>query len=311
MSARRGERPSLKEPAQGAERVEVTVPEALAGERLDKALAALVPTLSRTRARALIGMGGLYLGPDRCRVASRKVFAGDALTATWHPEVKAAPSFALMVLLEDEHVVAVDKPAGQIVQGTELGDTGTLQRELEKRYGDKIRLMHRLDGPASGVIVAARNRGASGALTPQFRDHTIDRRYWAVTEGIPAEGTCELRLRRDGRRVRVAAEGEEGMEARTEVKVLRVEQGRALVEARLFTGRTHQIRVHLAALGAPLVGDRAYGGPAAARLCLHAVRLGFAHPLGGREVVVEQPPGDDFWEAAGPGLRPTGEPAAP
>lgn len=299
----RSRAPKLGAQGAGARRVAVVVPPALAGQRLDKALAALVDDVSRGKARKLIGAGAVYLGEQRCRVASRAVEAGDHLLATWHHAVEARSAAPLRVLYEDDDIVVVSKPAGQHVQGTELGDAGTLTRALQKRYGDDVRLMHRIDAGASGVLVAARHKKASGALTPQFREHTIGRRYLAITDSRPPDGPCERPLVKDGRTMRVARDSEDGLAARTEVLVLRSQTdqptGPVLVEARLFTGRTHQIRVHLTSLGAPIVGDRRYGGRAAVRMCLHAVELDLQHPADGRGMHFEDAPGPDFWAAGG------------
>ncbi len=296
-SPRRDARPHLVKPAEGAERRQVRVPPELSGERIDRAIAALVPDVSRTLARRILGMGGVYLGHQRCRVAGKNVLAGDWITVTWDPEVSAPQDFPLEVLYEDARVVAVVKPAHQLVQGTELGDVGTLAHALAKRFGPDTKLMHRLDAPASGLLLAVKDPDASAALTPQFRRHTIGREYLAVTQGVPREGTCETPLAKDGRLMRPAGPGEAGLPARTDVAVVQTEGGRALVRATLHTGRTHQIRVHLMSLGAPLVGDPTYGGPTAPRMCLHATRLVFQHPDDGREVELVCPPGDDFWAA--------------
>ncbi|MCA9515710.1 MAG: RluA family pseudouridine synthase, partial [Myxococcales bacterium] len=253
----------------GAERAVVTVPPALAGERLDKALAALVPALSRAFARKVVGLGGVYLGLSRCRVASKPVEAGDVLTATWHPDVSAPERFPLVVVYEDADVVVVDKASGQLSQGSELGDEGSLTRDLERRFGRDIRLMHRLDKGASGLLVAARTARASAALTPQVREHTMSRRYLALAAGVPADGACERPLIADGRRMRVAEPHEDGLPARSDVRVVRAGEGAALVEVVLFTGRTHQIRVHMSHIGHPLLGDQLYGSGFATK----AVRL--------------------------------------
>ncbi|MGM0574551.1 MAG: RluA family pseudouridine synthase [Myxococcota bacterium] len=274
------------------------MPEDLAGERFDRAVARLTPGLSRTRARKVIAMGGAWLGRQRCRVSSRPVQPGDLVTVTWHPAVKAPRRFRLRVLHEDARLVAVSKPSGQHVQGTELGDEGSLIRSLERRYGPDVRLVHRIDAGASGVLVAGRDGEAVKRLSEQFRAHDLERRYLAVTAGVPEEGPCELPLVREGRRVRPAGEGDDGMPARTDVTVLERRGRRSLVEASLHTGRTHQVRVHLATLGAPIVGDRRYGGPRADRLCLHARLLCIRHPDDGRALRFEDEPGDDFWRAA-------------
>lgn len=289
----RGAGPRLGAVAPGARRITVRVEPSLAGERLDKALAASAPELSRALARKIIGMGGVHLGAQRCKVASKPVEAGDLLTVTWHPDVLTAERFPLRVVHEDAQVVVVDKPSGQLSQASELGDVGSLAHALDKRFGPEARLMHRLDKGASGLLVVARGPDASAALTPQVRDHTMERRYLAVVEGTPAEGWCERPLAREGRLMRVARDGEAGLPARSHVAIVATEGSRTLVRVTLATGRTHQIRVHLASLGAPLVGDGRYGGPRAARLCLHAERLGFTHP-DGRLLVFDSALPDDL-----------------
>ena len=291
-------RPRLGGLGAGAQRVEAAVTQELHGERLDRTMAALWPDMSRTLARKIIGMGAVMVGQKRCRVASRMVRTGDWITATWHAQTLQPESYPLEIKHEDTDLLVVSKPAGQLVQGTELGDTGTLQRELEKRFGDDVRLLHRLDKPASGLMVASRNKSASKGLTPQFREHTIRRVYWAICTGRPEEGPCEIPLQRWKRKMAVAQEGDEAaLSAKTDVKVLDTQGEMSLVQATLYTGRTHQIRVHLSALGAPIVGDRLYGGEPASRLCLHAVVLGFTHPVTDEGLDFKQQPGADFWDA--------------
>ena len=267
-----------------AHKTQAMVPPALDGERLDKALAALVPELSRHLAKKVLAMGGVMVDGRRVRRASEPVRSGQQLQATWHPDILVPERFELEVLYEDEDVVVVVKPSGQLSQGSELGDVGSLTHALMRRYGREIRLMHRLDKGASGVMVAALNAFASAALTPQFREHTIERSYVAITDGVPAEGTCTTAIVQEGRLVRAARPGEQGLAARSEVRVIEVVERdgrrRARVEVTLHTGRTHQIRIHLQSLGAPIVGDPEHGGPAAPRLCLHATTLGFTHPRG-------------------------------
>jgi len=282
------------------------VPEALAGERLDKALAALLPDMTRHLARKVLAMGAVFVGARRVRRASEPVRAGDVLQATWHPEVLAPEKFELVVLHEDDDVVVLDKPTGQMSQGSELGDVGSLIHALMRRYGRDIRLMHRLDKGASGVMVAGRNPEATAALTPQFRNHTIERRYFAVTLGVPAEGECDVAIVQERRVVRAALPGERGQHAKSVVQVVSEfatpvgasTSQRALVSVQLHTGRTHQIRIHLESLGAPIIGDDEHGGPRAERLCLHAAVLGFVHPRG-HALRFERPLPEDFILAAG------------
>ena len=295
---RRQRAPRLGAEGVGARRARFVVPAALDGERLDKALAAGVPDLSRGLARKIIDMGGVYLGVDRCRVASKPLAEGDVLTVTWHPDVLVPERFPLAVLHTDPRVLVVDKPAGQLSQGSELGDVGSLAHALEKRFGASARLMHRLDKPASGLLVVGRDPEAVAHLTPQVREHTMTRHYYAVAAGAPAAGPCTLPLVKDGRGMRVAHPDEPGaLPARSDVEVLGGAPGRTLVRVTLHTGRTHQISLHLAALGAPLVGDELYGGPPAPRLCLHAAHLGFIHP-DGRYLSFDLAPPEDFWAAA-------------
>ena len=290
--------PGLKEPGPGAKRVQVVVPFNLSGERLDRVLATLSDDMSRTLARKVIALGAVYIGKKRCRVASRTVTAGDKLTATWHPQVLQPKSFKLNILHSDEHIVVLVKPPGQIVAGTELGDVGSLQLELERRFDAKTKLMHRLDMGASGIMLASRTKRASRLLTPQFREHTIGRKYLAITEHRVPDGSCTLKLRKEKRRV-VLAGDREGMDARTDFRFIETDHDRVLVEATLFTGRTHQIRVHLQGLGAPIIGDSSYGGLAAERLCLHAAYLEFTHPQSGRRLSFTALPNQAFYHAGG------------
>jgi 23S rRNA pseudouridine1911/1915/1917 synthase len=269
----------------GAKEARVEVPEALADERLDKTLAALVPELSRHHARRVLAMGAVTVNGRRVRMAGHAVRTGDRIIATWHDEVQRPEIFELNVVHQDTSVIVVHKPAGQLSQGSELGDVGALTWQLTKTFGQHVRLMHRLDKGTSGLMVAARNEAASASLTPQFRAHTIGRAYLTLVAGIFDGGECTARLRQTARRVRVAGPTEEGMDARTlftpEAFFQHPEHGPVtLVRATLFTGRTHQIRVHASHLGHPVLGDDAYGGLPAARLCLHAAHLSFVHPDG-------------------------------
>ncbi len=282
-----------------AHEARATVPPSLDGARLDKALAALVPALSRHKARKVLAMGGVHVNGRRVRIVSHLLRTGDSLRLAWHDDVLEVPSFPLTIIHEDAQVLVVMKPAGQLSQGSELGDAGSLTHALAKRFGPDTRLMHRLDRGTSGFMVAARTPLASAVLTPQFRDHTIDRHYVARLSGVlSAPVRCEARLRQEGRLMRVAGPTEEGMHAASlfvplDAAGMPVDLGGALpdalgqaattaVEVRLETGRTHQIRVHAAHLGLPLVGDPTYGGPAAPRVALHAAHLAFTHPDGRR-----------------------------
>ena len=287
----------------------VVVPEDLGGERLDKALAALVPAISRTLARKAIGAGAVRVDGRRVRIASRPVPAGARIEAGVDAQVLAAPDAPPPVILrEGTGWWVVLKPAGQHVQGTALGDHATLERTLsvehvKRRRGalkrrEGVRLVHRLDADASGVLVVALDAHTADALTNQIASRRMERRYLALIEGAPPApaGTIDLRLTaRQKGRVRVADHGKVAV-TRYETRSIHPRIGWSLVEASLRTGRTHQIRVHCAEALGPIVGDRLYGGGSRGeRLRLHAWRLAFDDPETGERVVVEAPPEDAFY----------------
>lgn len=276
----------------------VSVPDTMHGERLDKALASLVPQLSRHKARKVLAMGAVTLNGRKVRMAGYLVRGGDKLAATWHDDVLTPELFELEVIHEDPAVLVLHKPSGQLAQGSELGDVGSLTHTLTRRFGPSVRLMHRLDKGTSGLMVAARTPAASAHLTPQFREHTIGRRYLALVVGVMDGAECEAPLRQNARLIRVTSAGEDGMTARTVFSPQGFYQHPdlgllTLVEAQLFTGRTHQIRVHATHLGHPVVGDTTYGGPAAPRICLHSAHLAFTHP-DGTAMTFEAPLPADF-----------------
>jgi 23S rRNA pseudouridine1911/1915/1917 synthase len=225
------------------------------------------------------------------------------------------------IVYSDESVVVVDKPAGLTTmrhkeEAEEFGERG--QRFLPKTLADllpsllgapgrPVIAVHRIDRDTSGLVVFARTRASADHLARQFRKHTVDRRYLALTRGAPAAGRIEsvlVRDRGDGRRGSTRKTNPpDGKRAVTHVKVLETFGDVALVECRLETGRTHQVRIHLGEAGAPLCGEKVYDRPingkpppdgsGAARPMLHAARLGFVHPDSGEALSWEaQPPGD-------------------
>lgn len=218
----------------------------------------------------------------------------------------------LPVLYEDDHLMVISKPAGLVTHPTASRKTGTLVNRLlalgvplstlggEDRRG----IVHRLDAGTSGLIVVAKTDQAHQRLAAMFRRHDVDRRYVALVRGSPQHDrfVIEAPLARDGARIRVRTAS--GREAATEIDV-RERLGHAtLVEARPRTGRTHQIRVHLSAVGHPVLGDRAYGGGGedATRLglsrpFLHSWRISFDHPITGERVELEDPPPEDLRRA--------------
>jgi 23S rRNA pseudouridine1911/1915/1917 synthase len=262
------------------------------GLRLDQVIPKHVPGLSRRKARAVIDLGGVFVDRTRVKVASRFVKAGQvievnvggALTAVEPPPVPT-------IVFVDAHLIIADKPAGLVTAPTPESDRGDLLDQLAKQFGE-VYLVHRLDLPTSGLLVFARTREANKKLGELFKVHDIDREYRAVAIGTVAAHTIDRPV--DGKR------------AVTHIGVIEALAGATLVSARLETGRTHQIRLHLAGEGTPLAGDREHGGetsrtfvPRAPRLALHAARLGFAHPATGERVVFESPlpPELDRWIA--------------
>jgi 23S rRNA pseudouridine1911/1915/1917 synthase len=313
----------------------IEVTGSLDGARLDRALAELYPELSRTRAQAAIKAGSVRVNGKPIRssflleAGQRIELDANALTATGMsgaggaqpPQAEAIP---LRVVYEDEHLLVVDKPAGLVVHPAPGHSTGTLVNALLAHLpgltagSDVSRpgIVHRLDKDTSGLIVIAKDAPTHTALAHQMREHSTVKRYIALVEGrMPApEGVIDAPIGRDPRhrqRMTLVSEINGGREARTRFKVLREARGRSLVELQLETGRTHQIRVHLASVGHPVVGDTVYGRaqlPLPPRQFLHATHLEFVHPATGEWLMFDAPlPPDltDFLAAQGYGDVPT------
>jgi 23S rRNA pseudouridine1911/1915/1917 synthase len=265
-------------------------------DRLDRILPCLAADLSRAAARRLIAAGAVFLNGRRCRVASRTVRPGDRLRIeTSVPDT--TPGAELAILHLDDALVAVDKPPGMPSAPTRAASAGTalelLRAELRRRSGPPSGLwsVHRLDADTSGVLLFARTRAAAAALSAAFRRREVVKIYRARVVGrLPAtNGSIEQPLvARAGR----AAVDPRGRPARTDWRSIGEREDHSVVEVTPHTGRMHQIRVHLAALGCPIVGDRLYGGPRAARLMLHAVALDL--PWQGGRLRIESPLPDGF-----------------
>jgi 23S rRNA pseudouridine1911/1915/1917 synthase len=253
-----------------------TVPEAMARERLDRALAALCPELSRTRARKLVEGGSVFVDGQRVRVCSRGVHPGQVITCY----ELSAPSGAEPTLVgEPAELLVLDKPAGMPVEPTRSGAVGTLVEWAARRAPAYV--THRLDTPTSGLIILARTRPAQAEIHAMLQEHAIQRRYLAAVAPAPAWAEQQLiDMPLDDR------------PARTRATVVARSSAAALLAVELETGRTRQIRRHLAGLGFPVVGDVQSGGRRAGRLCLHAHRLDFAWR--GVEVALKAPPPPDF-----------------
>ncbi len=269
------------------------------GERLDRFVAAR-GGISRGLARRAIDAGGVFVGGKRCKVAGKLVRDGAAVTVNLEeggrPAAPDAPLERDRLLYADEHLVAVDKPSGVPAQPTLTSDRGTLPELVGALLGAPVTVVHRLDRETSGVTVLARTRAAAAALSEAFRAGGPEKTYLALCARAPSppEGRIDLAIGKDPRRPgrRVVTPG--GDPAATRYRTLRAGAA-ALVEARPETGRTHQVRVHLAHLGAPLLGDPRYGGPAMVgaiavpRVMLHALRLELDHPVTGARLRLEAP----------------------
>lgn len=277
-----------------------------AGPRLDKALAE-ASGLSRERVKALIGEGRVTVGGKPASQASAKSVGGDfAIDQPPSADAKAAPQeIPLVVVYEDQHLIVVDKPAGMVVHPAAGNPDGTLVNALLHHcegglsgIGGVARpgIVHRIDKDTSGLLVVAKSDVAHEGLARQFADHSLERAYLAVCNGHPRprSGTVSGRMgRSDANRKKMAVlpnNSSRGKHAVTHYKVLRELEGCSLVECRLETGRTHQVRVHLASIGHALLGDPLYGHansrvrPILQRLgfkrqALHAAVLGFVHPV--------------------------------
>lgn len=290
-------------------------------ERLDKTLAAHLPGLSRARLQALIALGGLTQDGRAVTSGSGKAQAGlYRLIVPALLEAEPQPQdLALSVLFEDAHLIVVDKPAGMAAHPGPGTPDGTLVNALLHHCSGSLSgvggvarpgIVHRLDKDTSGVMVAAKSDAAHAGLSALFAAHDIERRYIALTRGAPvvAQGVIQTLIGRsshDRKKMAVLKSG--GREAITRFRVERVYGPRskplaARVACELETGRTHQIRVHLSAQGAPCLGDTVYGSgsPVAAvkaaiaasglsRQALHAAVLGFVHPISGEPLRFETP----------------------
>lgn len=318
----------------------LTVPPEAAGTRLDQWLAAtLGGELSRSRLQDLIRQGAVTVGRAVVTEPRHKVRADDRVSLAVPDPEAAAPrgeAIPLDILHEDSEIIVVNKPAGLVVHPAAGNWTGTLVNALIHHCGDSLSgiggvrrpgIVHRLDKDTSGVMVVAKTDRAHKALAEAFADHgrtgDLERAYVAIVWGVPSRrtGTVDAPLGRAADRVRRAVVPEDRSDARhavTRYEVLETFGGTrsdtataALLECRLETGRTHQIRVHLAHIGHPLVGDRDYGAgfrskagalpePARdaaqgfARQALHARLLAFRHPATGAPMRFEAPPPVDF-----------------
>jgi 23S rRNA pseudouridine1911/1915/1917 synthase len=284
----------------------LVVPASLDGERVDRAIAFLTGW-SRRAVQSLVTAGDVLVG-GRTVARSRRLVAGEVVEVLGGPPAEALPGpepVPVEVRHADAEVIVVAKPAGLVVHPGAGHAHGTLVHGLLARFpeladvGDPARpgIVHRLDRETSGLLVVARTQDAYRSLVEALTQHDVERCYLALVWGSPdsPRGVVDAPIGRSTRRRTRMAVRESGRPARTAYEVVRTfaEPGVALVECRLETGRTHQIRVHLAAIGHPVVGDGAYGGArpgvALARPFLHATRLEFRHPSTGAPMRFEEP----------------------
>ncbi len=289
-----------------AESREFTAAEADKNERLDVFLTKAAPDLSRSRIQKLVG-GGLATVAGKAARSSYKVQPGDRITLTVPAPapVEVAPeAIPVDVLYEDEAVVVVNKPRGMVVHPAAGNWQGTLVNALLGHcddlsgVGGEVRpgIVHRLDKDTSGVMVVAKSDAAHASLARQIKDRTAGRKYLALVHGnLQAEsGLIDAAIGRSRLdRKKMAVDPEHGRAARTRFRVLERFGDYTLVECRLETGRTHQIRVHMAHIGHPVVGDPKYGprrSPfAIAGQALHSAELVFCHPLSGAAMILTAP----------------------
>lgn len=284
--------------------VRLTASAADAGKRLDLFLTAHFPNQSRTRLKEWIKDGHVRVDGALAR-PSHPLRGGETVEVepAAPPPLRAAPEdLPLDVIYEDGDLIVVNKPAGMSVHPGAGRASGTLVNALLHHFetlsavGGELRpgIVHRLDKDTSGVLVVARNDTAHRRLAAQFAARQVEKVYVALVEGVLKrdEGRIEKPIERDPvRRVRMTARTGAGRAAVTEYRVLQRFRKHTYVEVRIGTGRTHQIRVHMASIGHPVAGDRLYGARAAAcgRFFLHARRIAFRHPATGAPVTFEAP----------------------
>jgi 23S rRNA pseudouridine1911/1915/1917 synthase len=286
------------------------VPAALDGERVDR-IVSLLLALSRSEAAALVEQGAVRLDGQTAPSGKRRVRTGQEIDvvepARGAPVLAADPAIDVNVVFADDDVIVVDKPPGLVVHPGAGHTTDTLVNGLLARYPEVARvgvdptrpgIVHRLDKGTSGLLVVARSPLAHGALVEQLRARAVTREYLALAWGAPAarRGAVDAPIGRSARQPVSMAVTTGGRPARTRFEVAEVFTAPvscSLWRCRLETGRTHQIRVHLASIGHPVVGDARYGGVRpglrAGRPLLHAARLAFAHPRSGEPIDLASP----------------------
>ncbi len=301
----------------GAIQEEAIIPDEMEGWRIDRALAALLPKYSRERLKNLISAGKVETDAGLSRDPAVKAKSGTAYRVhvpAPRPAHNEAQDIPLKIVFEDDHLLVVDKPAGMVVHPAAGNFDGTMVNALLHHCAGRLSgiggvarpgIVHRIDKDTSGLLVVAKTDRAHEGLAAQFAKHSIDRRYFAIVAGQPktGAGTIDAPLARSAaNRKKVAIVGEgRGKRAVTHWTLVEpLKRSAALVECRLETGRTHQVRVHMASIGHPLLGDPVYGRSRPEhrevlkrldfeRQALHAARLGFVHPITEGSLTFESP----------------------
>ncbi|MDH7972225.1 RluA family pseudouridine synthase [Sphingomonas sp. AR_OL41] len=289
----------------GVSIIEARISDAASGWRLDRALADAVPSMSRERLKVLISSGAVSdPAGNLARDPARKTDGGTTFRIAVPAPTAAhneAQDIALNVVFEDEYLIVIDKQAGLVVHPAAGNFDGTLVNALLHHCAGNLSgiggvarpgIVHRIDKDTSGLMVAAKTDRAHEGLARQFAAHSIDRRYKAIVSGrpIPSEGSVDAPLARNPQNRKKIAIVAGGKRAVTHYSTVTRLKDATLVECRLETGRTHQVRVHMASLGHPLIGDPVYGRTKPVhkpiletigfrRQALHAARLGFIHPV--------------------------------
>ncbi len=296
----------------GVATIEARIAAAADGWRLDRALADAVPTMSRERLKTLIAAGAVSQAGQPWRDSSKKASAGQTFAIAVPPPTplhNEAQDIPLVIAYEDEHLIVVDKQAGLVVHPAAGNFDGTLVNALLHHCAGNLSgiggvarpgIVHRIDKDTSGLMIVAKSDRAHEGLAKQFHDHSIDRRYRAIVGGIPrpSSGTVDAPLARSPQNRKKIAIVQGGKRAVTHFTTLQPLRDAALVECRLETGRTHQVRVHMASIGHALLGDPVYGRNWSGqktlletlgfrRQALHAAYLGFIHPINSNALAFE------------------------
>ena len=284
---------------------EVTVEIEETGQRLDAFLALALPDVTRNRLQQLLEAGCVRMADGSIPKKNRKVASGERYTVTLpeaSPVELLAEDLPLDIVYEDAELIVLNKPKDMVVHPAPGHSSGTLVNALLYHCGDSLSgiggqqrpgIVHRLDKDTSGLMLAAKTDRAHQSLSAQLSDRSLSRVYQALLRGTPrqSEGVVDAPIgRHPTDRKRMAVSVKNGRPARTRYQVLESFPGFSLVQCRLETGRTHQIRVHMAHIGHPVAGDTVYGGGSVLGLdsqCLHAKAIRFRHPVSGEEMAFE------------------------